>query len=110
MQNGRTIYYSGNTINRGVSQQSIRKRIEQTEVVKPMTVIMPIIDKVFATSQCIWCNRQLGDYHIRCRFCKNCQYCGMAALSDESCQNCGNHIDDELRRERTERQTIIFGQ
>lgn len=110
MSNGSTIYYSGNTISRNISTQSIRKRIDQVEAVKPMAVIMPIFDKVFATDQCIWCNRKFDDYQIRCQFCKNCQYCGMITVSDEQCHNCGNHADDELKKERIERQTIIFGE
>lgn len=110
MSDGRTIYYSGNTISRSVSMPSIRKRLDQTELVKPMTVIMPYIDKIFATSQCIWCNRQLGDFTIRCRYCKNCQYCGMVTMNAEKCQNCGNHTDDEIRPENHERETIIFNQ
>ena len=108
MQDGRTIYYSGNTINRGISKQSIRKRIDQEVPVTPMNVQIPRIDKVFATNQCIWCNRKLADYQITCNFCKNCQYCGMVAMGDQACQNCGNHVDDELKRERQERETIRF--
>lgn len=108
MQDGRTVYYDGNTISRSISKQSIQKRIDQTEPIAQQRVQMPIIDKVFATNQCIWCNRKLAGYQITCNFCHNCQYCGMVAFAENSCQSCGNHTDDELRREFAERETVIY--
>lgn len=109
MQDGRTLYYNGNTINRGISKQSIRKRIDQSVMITPQVVQIPIIDKVFATSQCIWCNRVFNDdFQITCNFCHNCQYCGMVAMGYDSCQNCGNHTDNELKHEHQPRETIRF--
>lgn len=108
MQNGRTIYYNGNTISRSISIPSIKKRIDQQEEISVQRVIMPIIDKVFATNQCIWCNRLLADYQIYCNFCHNCQYCGMVMFSNIACQNCGNHPDDDLRTGEVKRETVIY--
>lgn len=108
MQDGLSIYYNGNSLKRNVSTASIKKRIAQTDEIVTPYVVMPIIDKVFATSQCFWCNRKFEKYQITCQFCHNCQYCGMVAFSREQCQNCGNRVDDDLREEKHERQTIIF--
>lgn len=109
MQDGRTIYYNGNTISRGISKQSIQKRIDQVDVITPQKAVpIPVFDKVFATNQCIWCNRQLADYQIVCNFCHNCQYCGMVAFSMEQCQNCGNKADDGLKTEQQERKIVNF--
>lgn len=111
MQDGRTIHYHGNTISRGVSKQSIQKRIDQAEVMtQPKVVPIPFFAKTFATNQCIWCNRQLAEYRIACNFCHNCQYCGMVALGYEACQNCGNQVDDELKTDKAKRETVIFSE
>lgn len=108
MQDGRTVYYNGNTLKRGISKQSIQKRIDQQEAITQQSIRIPVIDKVFATNQCIWCNRQLAGYQITCNYCHNCQYCGMVAFSNNFCQNCGNHTDDELKQEHQPREVVNY--
>ena len=109
MQDGRTIYYKGNTVSRSVSKPSIQKRLDQVEAISEQRVMgVPFFDKVFATEQCIWCNRRFEQYQIVCQFCHNCQYCGMVMFSNIACQNCGNHPDDELRTGEVIRETVIY--
>lgn len=111
MQDGRTVYYNGNTISRKISKQSIQKRIDQTDVMTHQQPIpIPFFKKTFATCQCIWCNRVLDNYQIVCNFCHNCQYCGMVAFGYEQCQNCGNEVNDELKMDDGKRETVIFSE
>lgn len=110
MESRRVIHYRGNSIKpRKVSMPSIYKRMRQEGmgVAADTNYIIPIIDKVYATENCMWCPHDFKQFEVVCPQCHNCQYCGMVANSNTFCNMCGNHLPDELKEQaKTHKQNI----
>ena len=99
MESRRVIHYNRNSIKpRKVSMPSIQKRMRQegVGVAEETRHMPPMIDKVYATKNCMWCPADFEQYQIVCSQCHNCQYCGMVSQSFKRCNLCGNRLADEL--------------
>lgn len=110
MESRRAIYYRGNSVKpRNVSIGSKMKRLELPHLGEPVepSYMPPIIEKVYATLECVWCTRPFNDYRIVCDHCHNCQYCGMVAGGEGHCQLCGNRLPDELKNNGSRRSKKI---
>ena len=102
MESRRVIYYGRNSIKpRKISMPSIYKRMRQEGigVAEPTNYTLPIIPKVYATKNCVWCPNDFDRFRIVCNQCHNCQYCGMVADSQKRCQLCGNELPDDLKED-----------
>lgn len=109
MENRRIVYYKGNTIRRSYSKQSVVKRMAQESgTIDLPQYIIPVVPKVFATKNCMWCTRDFESFKIVCDRCRNCQYCGMACDRNTICMHCGNHMPDEIKKKARRRNTKRF--
>ena len=100
MENGRNIYYSGNTLK---SPRPSAKNIKRRNAVyNAQLVVQRSIEfkpKIVAHSRCIWCKYKYEDnrFFVVCPRCRMCQYCGLVAEHDLShCYLCGNMPDDNV--------------
>lgn len=108
MESRRIVYYGGNTVRRSYSKQSVVKRYAQEKPVAEPKYVIPRIDKVFLTKNCMWCFRDFDKFRLSCDICHNCQYCGMVNMNPASCEHCGNHYPAELEPEIKPRRVIRF--
>lgn len=111
MENRRVIYYGGNSIKpRKISMPSIQKRLRQKGmgIADPqMRHMPPIIEKTYATKNCVWCPHDFDKFQIVCNQCHNCQYCGMVSSDSRLCGLCGNRLPDELKESSDNHKQII---
>jgi len=104
MEDRRVVHYNRNSIKpRKVSMPSIYKRMRQEGMGvedASMAHMPPIMDKVYATKNCMWCPYDFKQFEIICPQCHNCQYCGLYSDTNTACKRCGNRLPDELKEDR----------
>lgn len=110
MENRRIIHYNRNSIKaRKLSIPSVMKRMRMKGIgiAEDTNHRPPIIDKVYATKNCMWCPADFDRFRIVCNQCRNCQYCGMVSSSNHICNLCGNHLPHELREDENKHKQVI---
>lgn len=109
MESRRIVYYSGNTLRRSWSKQSVEKRLRLGRNVKMVEKYsIPKVDKIFATMNCMWCPKDFEEFRIVCNSCKSCQYCGMITTDSNFCSNCSNHTDKDIWIDRTPKRIKVI--
>ena len=102
MESRRIVYYSGNTVKRSWSKQSVLKRLRlgrNSKMTEKYSI--PKHHKVFATQNCMWCPSDFDRFRIVCQSCRSCQYCGMLTTDPNYCSQCANQAPPDIAIDRT---------
>ena len=99
MENRPSIYYPGNTVIAPHPGRKRREKVINADKRPEFEAKDPNSEhKVCATSKCVWCGFNPGQYFITCARCGNCQYCGMVDSVDPyRCYLCGNFLPEDGR-------------